>query len=140
MKPFPLCQCQRRPHVGNIVIPLWLCLLLTPIAMNHMGPFTNAALNTAGGDGSKSLCSPQKALQWNSMFGGVCKHKRSHILHKDKDACLFLHSQYIMKTLLKTPILHTVHIGPQLCVCGDPSGTHHTVKCQPGGELRKNGV
>ena len=70
MKPFPLCQCQRRPHVGNIVIPLWLCLLLTPIAMNHMGPFTNAALNTAGGDGSKSLCSPQKALQWNSMFGG----------------------------------------------------------------------
>ena len=39
--------------------------------MNRMGPFLSMLLlnkaDGAGGSGSKSLCSPHKALQWNSM-------------------------------------------------------------------------
>lgn len=81
-------------YCGDIKV-LWVpyfCVLCVCCYVNHMGPFLSMLLlnkaDGAGGSGSKSLCSPHKALQWNSMGGKkvkgqmratcVCAHTQTH--------------------------------------------------------------
>lgn len=162
-------------YCGDIKV-LWVpyfCVLCVYCYVNHMGPFLSMLLlnkaDGAGGSGSKSLCSPHKALQWNSMGGEIVTqtHTPRYIQTVNTNTWLSIYFSFFPTITSSQTMLckhhlnglnchwHTylhyhctsTHMQTYIlliflpsCCCVVRQAGRPTQKCQRGGELGKGGL